>query len=56
MEWYYYVALIAMALICYFVVVGVRSSKGIKAKEEAEEKARKAAKNAKNRQKKRNRR
>lgn len=56
MQWYYYVALGVMALICYFVVIDARSRKGVKAKQEAEEKARKAAKNAKNRQKKKNRR
>lgn len=52
MKWYYYVALIVMALICYFAVVDVRTRKGVKAKKEAERKAAKKARATKKKRKK----
>lgn len=52
MKWYYYVALIVMALICYFVVVGARTRKAFESKKAAERKAAKEYRAVKKKRKK----
>lgn len=53
MQWYVYAAFIALALVSYFVIVDVKTRKGIKEKKAAARKAQKeAAKKSKSAKKK----
>ena len=52
MKWYFYVAIIVLALICYFFVVDVRSRKGVKDKRAAERQAAKKSRSSKKKKKK----
>lgn len=52
MKWYFYVAIIVLALICYFVVVDVRSRKAVEAKRAADRQAAKKARSQKKKRKK----